>query len=64
MFLLAPWSRSELSILVLVTVKEDNLWTNAATIQSDNVSITDVMEWLYWNNASIKKELEGGQIMY
>lgn len=64
MFLLAPWSRSELSILVLVTVKEENLWTSAATIQSDNVSITDVMEWLYWNNASIKKELEGGQIMY
>lgn len=49
---------------MLVTVKEDNLWTNAATIQSDNVSITDVMEWLYWNNVSIKKELEEGQIMY
>lgn len=62
MFLLAPWSRSELSILVLVTVKEENLWTNAATIQSANVSITDVMEWLHWNNASIKKELEGGRL--
>lgn len=49
---------------MLVIVKKENLWTNAATIQSANVSITDVMECLHWNNASIKKELEGGQIMY